>query len=178
MRLILHFLADAGNLLDCACLAGIIALKHFRRPDVEVIGDEVTVVGILFMHGNGWWTWTPDIISLASPLWTVPLCYPSCTILLHFRILPWCVNASDYRSLSTRTMTQCRVDINTSICPKELCKKIGRSTALTQTKFWSWSMSLLRKQETNLLVEAKLQEDWTFVQSQSQKFSYRRKIRN
>jgi exosome complex component RRP45 len=31
-------------MLDCACLAGIVALKHFRRPDVEVIGDEVTVV--------------------------------------------------------------------------------------------------------------------------------------
>jgi len=41
--LTIHCLADAGNLLDCACLAGIVALKHFRRPDVEVIGDEVTV---------------------------------------------------------------------------------------------------------------------------------------
>jgi len=29
---------------DCACLAGIVALKHFRRPDVEVTGDEVTIV--------------------------------------------------------------------------------------------------------------------------------------
>ena len=47
IRLTLHFLADAGNLLDCACLAGIVALKHFRRPDVEVVGDEVTVVCIL-----------------------------------------------------------------------------------------------------------------------------------
>ena len=52
IRLTLHFLADAGNLLDCACLAGIVALKHFRRPDVEVIGDEVTVVCILFIHGT------------------------------------------------------------------------------------------------------------------------------
>lgn len=43
LRLTLHFLSDAGNLLDCACLAGIVALKHFRRPEVEVIGDEVTV---------------------------------------------------------------------------------------------------------------------------------------
>lgn len=34
-------------MLDCACLAGIVALKHFRRPDVEVIGDEVIVVRIL-----------------------------------------------------------------------------------------------------------------------------------
>lgn len=47
LRVTLHFLADAGNLLDCACLAAIVALKHFRRPDVEVIGDEVTVVSLL-----------------------------------------------------------------------------------------------------------------------------------
>ncbi|KAG6805202.1 hypothetical protein H0H92_000310, partial [Tricholoma furcatifolium] len=43
IRLTLHFLSDGGNMLDCACLAGIVALKHFRRPDVEVIGDEVTI---------------------------------------------------------------------------------------------------------------------------------------
>lgn len=47
LRLTLHFLADAGNMLDCACLAGIVALKHFRRPEVEVIGDEVTIVSII-----------------------------------------------------------------------------------------------------------------------------------
>lgn len=43
LRLTIHCLADAGNLLDCACLAGIVALKHFRRPEVEVVGDEVTI---------------------------------------------------------------------------------------------------------------------------------------
>ncbi|KXN90732.1 Exosome complex component rrp45 [Leucoagaricus sp. SymC.cos] len=43
LRLTLHFLADAGNMLDCACIAGIVALRHFRRPEVEVIGDEVLI---------------------------------------------------------------------------------------------------------------------------------------
>ncbi|CAL1701732.1 unnamed protein product [Somion occarium] len=43
LRLTIHCLADAGNLLDCACLAGIVAFKHFRRPEVEVVGDEVTI---------------------------------------------------------------------------------------------------------------------------------------
>ena len=46
IRLTIHVLADAGNMVDCACLAGIVALKHFRRPEVEVVGDEVTVVRI------------------------------------------------------------------------------------------------------------------------------------
>ncbi|EMD35707.1 hypothetical protein CERSUDRAFT_115670 [Gelatoporia subvermispora B] len=43
LRLTIHCLADAGNMLDCACLAGVIAFKHFRRPEVEVVGEEVTV---------------------------------------------------------------------------------------------------------------------------------------
>ncbi|TRM56867.1 ribosomal protein S5 domain 2-type protein, partial [Schizophyllum amplum] len=43
VRLTLHCLADAGNMLDCACFAAMAALKHFRRPDVEVVGDEVIV---------------------------------------------------------------------------------------------------------------------------------------
>ncbi|KAH7104502.1 ribosomal protein S5 domain 2-like protein [Auriculariales sp. MPI-PUGE-AT-0066] len=43
LRLTLHFLADAGNMLDCACLAGIVALRHFRRPEVEVDGEQVIV---------------------------------------------------------------------------------------------------------------------------------------
>lgn len=53
LRLTLHFLADAGNMLDCACLAGMVALKHFRRPDVEVIGDEVTVVRLISFQHHG-----------------------------------------------------------------------------------------------------------------------------
>ncbi|KDQ17394.1 hypothetical protein BOTBODRAFT_30200 [Botryobasidium botryosum FD-172 SS1] len=43
IRLTLHFLSDEGNMLDCACLAGVAALKHFRRPEVEVIGEEVII---------------------------------------------------------------------------------------------------------------------------------------
>lgn len=31
-------------MLDCACLASMIALKHFRKPEVEVDGEEVIVV--------------------------------------------------------------------------------------------------------------------------------------
>ena len=44
LRLTIHCLADAGNMLDCSCLAGVVALRHFRRPEVEVVGDEVTIV--------------------------------------------------------------------------------------------------------------------------------------
>ncbi|PVF97579.1 putative RRP45-exosome complex exonuclease [Serendipita vermifera] len=43
LRITFHFLADAGNMLDCACLAGIVALRHFRKPEVEVEGEEVII---------------------------------------------------------------------------------------------------------------------------------------
>ena len=44
LRLTIHFLADAGNMLDCASLAAVAAFRHFRRPEVEVIGEDVVVV--------------------------------------------------------------------------------------------------------------------------------------
>lgn len=47
LRLTLHFLADAGNLLDCASLAAMTALRHFRKPEVEVTGGEVIFVSPL-----------------------------------------------------------------------------------------------------------------------------------
>ncbi len=52
IKLTLHFLSDEGNMLDCACIAGIAALRHFRKPDVEVIGEETIVVSAT-SHGNG-----------------------------------------------------------------------------------------------------------------------------
>ncbi|XP_074651110.1 exosome complex component RRP45-like [Tubulanus polymorphus] len=43
IRLDIHILNHDGNLIDAASLAGITALSHFRRPDVSVCGDEITI---------------------------------------------------------------------------------------------------------------------------------------
>lgn len=43
VRADVHVLAHDGNLLDAACIAVIAALQHFRRPDVSVEGENVTV---------------------------------------------------------------------------------------------------------------------------------------
>ncbi|KAI7865246.1 ribosomal protein S5 domain 2-type protein [Spinellus fusiger] len=43
IRVDLHFMDHDGNLVDCACIAAITALLHFRRPDVTVVGEEVTI---------------------------------------------------------------------------------------------------------------------------------------
>ena len=39
-----------GNVIDCANLAVMCALKHHRRPDVTVIGNQVTVYSMLDRH--------------------------------------------------------------------------------------------------------------------------------
>ncbi|KAF9365388.1 hypothetical protein BGX34_010210 [Mortierella sp. NVP85] len=43
IRVDIHFLDHDGNLVDAACIAAITALLHFRRPDVTVVGEEVTI---------------------------------------------------------------------------------------------------------------------------------------
>lgn len=44
IRVDVHMLNHDGNLMDAASIAAITALCHFRRPDVGIQGDEVTVV--------------------------------------------------------------------------------------------------------------------------------------
>lgn len=43
IRADVHVLSHDGNILDTACIAVIAALQHFRRPDVSVEGEHVTV---------------------------------------------------------------------------------------------------------------------------------------
>ncbi|XP_002745482.1 exosome complex component RRP45 [Callithrix jacchus] len=43
IRVDLHLLNHDGNIIDAASVAAIVALCHFRRPDVSVQGDEVTL---------------------------------------------------------------------------------------------------------------------------------------
>lgn len=43
IRVDLHLLNHEGNIIDAASIAAVAALCHFRRPDVSVQGEEVTV---------------------------------------------------------------------------------------------------------------------------------------
>lgn len=43
VRADVHILANDGNLLDASSIAVVAALSHFRRPDVSVEGEKVTV---------------------------------------------------------------------------------------------------------------------------------------
>ncbi|KAF1344604.1 ribosomal protein S5 domain 2-type protein [Delphinella strobiligena] len=46
LRADIHVLDHDGNLIDACCIALVAALQHFRRPDVSVEGEEVTVYDI------------------------------------------------------------------------------------------------------------------------------------
>ena len=46
IRADIHVLDHDGNLVDASCVALVAALMHFRRPDVEVHGEEVKVFGV------------------------------------------------------------------------------------------------------------------------------------
>ncbi|KAA8910235.1 ribosomal protein S5 domain 2-type protein [Sphaerosporella brunnea] len=43
VRADVHFLNHDGGLVDAACIAVVAALQHFRRPDVSVDGERVTI---------------------------------------------------------------------------------------------------------------------------------------
>jgi exosome complex component RRP45 len=43
LRCDVHVLDHDGNITDASCLAAIAALAFFRRPDVTVVGDKVTI---------------------------------------------------------------------------------------------------------------------------------------
>ncbi|CAH7669349.1 ribosomal protein S5 domain 2-type protein [Phakopsora pachyrhizi] len=43
IRVDLLFLNDEGNLLDCASIAAMTALRNFRRPDVTLEGEDITI---------------------------------------------------------------------------------------------------------------------------------------
>lgn len=44
IRVDVHILQADGALIDCASVAAITALAHFRRPDVTVLVDSILVV--------------------------------------------------------------------------------------------------------------------------------------
>ena len=49
IRVDVHTLNHDGNLMDAASIAAITALSHFKRPDIGIQGEEVTVVSRLIL---------------------------------------------------------------------------------------------------------------------------------
>ncbi|KAK0197440.1 ribosomal protein S5 domain 2-type protein [Armillaria mellea] len=143
LRLTLHFLSDAGNLLDCACLAGIVALKHFRRPEVEVIGDEV-------------------IVHSPSERAPVPL-------VIHHT--PFCLTFAFFPDETTQpvldpTFLEQRLSVGLMSvalnAQRELCvvQKMGGIPLVAEDVLKIINISVTKVKELDALVEDSLREDW------------------
>jgi len=97
-------------MLDCACLAAIVALMHFRRPEVEVVGDQVIVVGnaLSLLHGYS----NLGFAASSDRTGTNGSIDAPHAILPHIRILPREVYPRDYGSKSDGTTIECWGDVN------------------------------------------------------------------
>jgi len=49
IRVDIRVLDHEGNITDCACIAAIAALYHFRRPEYTIEDDEVTIVSFHYL---------------------------------------------------------------------------------------------------------------------------------
>jgi exosome complex component RRP45 len=50
IRVDLNVLNHDGNILDCANMALIASLAHFKLPEVSVTGDEIKIVNLFFLY--------------------------------------------------------------------------------------------------------------------------------
>uniref|UniRef100_A0A915Q1W1 Exosome complex component RRP45 n=1 Tax=Setaria digitata TaxID=48799 RepID=A0A915Q1W1_9BILA len=62
IRIDVHVLASDGSLVDCACIASLTALAHFRRPDVSVLPDSIII------HGSD------EKIPISLNIYHMPIC--------------------------------------------------------------------------------------------------------
>ena len=131
----MHCLADAGNILDCACLAGIVAFKHFRRPEVEVIGDDVTVVRISPLVPRNMVSRIElntcfVIIACARGARPCTTRYSPHAILRHICFLPRSDDASCRRSLVAGTKAECwNNEYRTQRAARDMCLTQSRRRA-------------------------------------------------
>ncbi|KAL1745524.1 ribosomal protein S5 domain 2-type protein [Schizophyllum fasciatum] len=142
VRLTIHCLADAGNMLDCACFAAMAALKHFRRPDVEVVGDEV-------------------IIHPPSERAPVPLAINHAPYCLTFAFFgPGTPPLLDPAQLEgTLALGTLSVALNAQ---KEICvvQKMGGAPLGVDEILGLVDVAVGRAKELDALVERRLKEDW------------------
>ncbi|ELU39792.1 exosome complex exonuclease rrp45 [Rhizoctonia solani AG-1 IA] len=146
LRLTIHVLSDEGNMLDCACLAAVTALRHFRRPDVEVVGDEVIIVGIRFSHDP------EERAPLPLSLHHTPYC-------VSFTFLDEDLPVLDPNHLETQISLS---SLSLALTPaRELCtvQKAGGLALDADEMLRLVDIAAGRAKELNSLVEKRLKED-------------------
>jgi len=142
IRADVHVLDADGGLVDCSCVAIVAALRHFRRPDVSVDGENVT------------------IYTMAERV-PVPL-----SIMHH----PICVTLSFYHNGdrialdATRSEEQVRdASVTFTVNDFELCQvsKLGGHAIDAVVLLKCMNLALAKGKELNGIVTRKLAEDST-----------------
>ena len=158
----IHCLADAGNLLDCACLGGIVALKHFRRPDVEVVGDEVTTVRTVIYSDD-------DILLTLQHLQHPPSERAPVPLSIHHT--PFCFTFAFFLDPSTPPIldpTHLEQRLSAGLmsialnAQREMCvlQKLGGVPLAMDEILRIVDVAVGKAKELDKLVEARLREDW------------------
>jgi exosome complex component RRP45 len=147
-------------MLDCACLAGIVALKHFRRPDVEVIGDEVTVVRVVLS------AYPPNSLAAIqhAPSERAP-------VPLSIHHTPFCLTFAFFPDSSTPPVldpTQLEQRLSAGLlsialnAQREICvlQKAGGVPLAPDEILNIVNVAVVRAKELDALVAASLRQDW------------------
>jgi exosome complex component RRP45 len=141
LRADVHVLDHDGNLIDATCIALVAALQHFRRPDVEIEGENVTV----FTSRE------------REPVPLSMLHHPFCVTFSYF-------DGGDIMLLDA-TLTEEQVREGEAVITMnrngELCQiaKYG-GVPVDALALVNWTnMALVKVQEMNKLVQQKLEED-------------------
>lgn len=156
-------------MLDCACLAGIVALKHFRRPEIEVIGDEVTIVSFSFVLTNS--SITENIKHDPSERAPIPLSInhtPFCLTFAFFSPPSSAPNTSTSAPItildpSSLESTLCAGTISLALnAQKELCvlQKFGGLPLTVDEVLGVVRIAVARVKEIEVLVKSTLEADW------------------
>ncbi|KAF5375841.1 hypothetical protein D9615_008176 [Tricholomella constricta] len=143
LRLTLHFLSDAGNMLDCACLAGIAALKHFRRPDVEVIGDEVTV------HEP------TERAPIPLAIHHTPFCFTFA--FFHDPSIPPIIDPNQLEQRLSAGLLSIALNAQRELC---VLQKLGGVPLAADEVMSIVTIAVQKAKELNKVVETRLKEDW------------------
>ncbi|KAG6805737.1 hypothetical protein H0H92_014197 [Tricholoma furcatifolium] len=143
IRLTLHFLSDGGNMLDCACLAGIVALKHFRRPDVEVIGDDVTI------HEP------TERAPVPLAIHHLPFCFTFA--FFSDPAIPPIIDPSQLEHRLSAGLISIALNAQRELC---VLQKLGGVPLDTDEVLNIVNIAVQKAKELNSIVEARLKEDW------------------
>jgi len=137
----------------------MVALKHFRRPEVEVIGDEVTVVSRLHYPPNPF----PDFLQ-HSPLERAPVALaihhsPYCFTFAFFNdpAIPPILDPSQLEYQLSAGLVSIALNAQKELC---VLQKLGGVPLGAQEVIDLVEIVVAKAKEVHELVEKRLQEDW------------------